>query len=48
MVNVLVDDKQAPVVDHLEDVTVYCDGAPEWADYPDCDDKYPPYPWRIA
>ncbi|MEP7321531.1 MAG: hypothetical protein ABI761_06415 [Saprospiraceae bacterium] len=37
MVNVLVDDKQAPVVDHLEDVIVYCDNAPEWANYPDCD-----------
>ena len=47
MVNALVDDKQAPVVDHLEDVTVYCDGAPEWADYPKCDDMYPPYPGEL-
>jgi hypothetical protein len=47
MVNVLVDDKQAPTVDHLEDVTVYCDGAPDWADYPSCDDMYPPYPGEL-
>ncbi|MBL0113860.1 MAG: hypothetical protein IPP42_24850 [Saprospiraceae bacterium] len=36
MVQVLVDDKQAPVVNHLEDITIYCDGAPDYADYPDC------------
>ncbi|MBK9678122.1 MAG: hypothetical protein IPO69_04505 [Saprospiraceae bacterium] len=28
MVQVLVDDKQAPVVAGLQDITVYCDGAP--------------------
>ena len=47
MVNVLVDDKQAPTSDHLEDVTVYCDGAPNWADYPKCDDMYPSYPGEL-
>jgi hypothetical protein len=28
MVNVLVDDKQAPTVANLEDITVYCDNVP--------------------
>ena len=38
MVNVLVDDKQAPAADHLEDVTVYCDGVPGWLGaHPYCD-----------
>ncbi|MBK7609178.1 MAG: hypothetical protein IPI18_19250 [Saprospiraceae bacterium] len=46
MVTVLVDDKQAPVVNHLEDVTIYCDGAPDYAGYPNCEhserfDKWP-------
>ncbi|HNT22143.1 MAG TPA: hypothetical protein PKL70_17025, partial [Saprospiraceae bacterium] len=37
MVQVLVDDKQAPEVHHLEDITVYCDDAPYYAGYPkDC------------
>ncbi|MBP6793914.1 MAG: hypothetical protein KA143_02615 [Saprospiraceae bacterium] len=33
MVNVLVDDKQAPVVYGLEDIVVYCDNAPEESAY---------------
>jgi len=37
MVNVLVDDKQAPIVAELEDVVVYCDKAPDYADNPDCE-----------
>ena len=36
MVNVLVDDKQAPVISQAEDITIYCDDAPYWADYPRC------------
>jgi len=42
MVTVLVDDKQAPVVAELEDIIVYCDRAPGYADGPDCDggDEY--------
>jgi len=36
MINVLVDDKQAPVVAELEDVLVYCDRAPDYASSPDC------------
>jgi hypothetical protein len=44
MVNVLVDDKQPPVVDHLEDIIVYCDHAP-YDEYP-CEkgDHYNIYP----
>jgi len=34
MVLVLVDDKEAPVVHELEDVTVYCDASPHYASYP--------------
>ncbi|MBK8514429.1 MAG: hypothetical protein IPL56_19705 [Saprospiraceae bacterium] len=46
MVTVLVDDKMAPVVNHLEDITIYCDGAPDYAGYPNCEhserfDKWP-------
>ncbi|MBK9679311.1 MAG: hypothetical protein IPO69_10645 [Saprospiraceae bacterium] len=46
MVTVLADDKQAPVVNHLEDITIYCDGAPDYAGYPNCEhserfDKWP-------
>ncbi|MBK9928620.1 MAG: CHRD domain-containing protein [Saprospiraceae bacterium] len=37
MVTVLVDDKQAPVVNHLQDITIYCDGAPEYAGHPACE-----------
>jgi hypothetical protein len=33
MVQVLVDDKQAPVVAGLQDITVYCDGAPGGSAY---------------
>ncbi|MBK8279913.1 MAG: hypothetical protein IPK94_07250 [Saprospiraceae bacterium] len=43
MVNVLVDDKQAPVVANLEDITIYCDGAPDYAGSPDCDKRGDPY-----
>ncbi|MEP7269225.1 MAG: right-handed parallel beta-helix repeat-containing protein, partial [Saprospiraceae bacterium] len=46
MVNVLVDDKQAPVVADLDDITIYCDGAPDWADHPrDCDNGYKDGKW---
>ncbi|HQW02104.1 MAG TPA: hypothetical protein PLR30_06495, partial [Saprospiraceae bacterium] len=33
MIQVLVDDKQPPVVEHLEDITVYCDQAPAGTNY---------------
>jgi len=46
MINVLVDDKQAPVVAELEDVLVYCDRAPDYASGPACDggDEYLEWP----
>ncbi|HQW04191.1 MAG TPA: hypothetical protein PLR30_16995, partial [Saprospiraceae bacterium] len=46
MINVLVDDKQAPVVAELEDVIVYCDRAPEYASSPNCEggDEYLEWP----
>jgi len=33
MIEVLVDDKQSPVVDHLQDITVYCDQTPAGTNY---------------
>jgi len=46
MINVLVDDKQAPVVAELEDVIVYCDRAPDYASAPNCEggDEYLVWP----
>jgi hypothetical protein len=49
MVNVLVDDKQAPVAEGLKDITIYCDGAPGWADYADCGygERYTSSTWPL-
>jgi hypothetical protein len=52
MVQILVDDKQAPVVDHLQDVTVFCDGAP-WGSgraeyYCERSDYFSPWPGTIS
>ncbi|MBK7609223.1 MAG: hypothetical protein IPI18_19490 [Saprospiraceae bacterium] len=49
MVTVLTDDKQVPVVDHLEDITIYCDGAPDYAGYPDCrrSERYEKWPLQL-
>ena len=46
MINVLVDDKQAPVVAELDDVLVYCDRAPDYASAPNCEggDEYLEWP----
>jgi len=46
MINILVDDKQAPVVAELEDVLVYCDRAPDYASEPNCEggDEYLEWP----
>jgi len=46
MINILVDDKQAPVVAELEDVLIYCDRAPDYASSPNCEggDEYLVWP----
>ena len=50
MINVLVDDKQAPIVAELEDVIVYCDRAPEYAYAPDCEggDEFKVWPGLLV
>ena len=49
MVTVLADDKQAPVAYGLDDITIYCDGAPGWADYADCGygERYTSSTWPL-